>query len=698
VLRYCQKCNTRLNKITYDCFWCPKCKAYYVPSDGKTYSTFSDIIKQRTLPRRKGGDETDVFNKILKRKCGFEKGLNPAQKEALISSIRKIEQGARRGIIALPTGSGKTVLAACLLRWILTRLNLNKHRDIYAFFMAPSLVILEQVEAHDSDFRKIFSDLPVNIHALTEKRDRKGDKLLELLTPRVEIIDVHKVSYGFHREIDYVKIKPRPQIIHIIALTPQLIHDLCTQRGEEKREELFEKLDKVKVLIMDEVHHTYNGKEIQNTMREIINKIDYVIGLSATPTKEAKDNVGPIWNPGYSIEKAMLQKVLVQKIRFHIYNTNITDLKEPCEEPWKVAIERRAELYAERIIEKVEEEAKRAGEDRILKTAIACPNVREADILFDILDEKIGDRTEIFRIHYQRNERDVLRRFRECKSGVLVSVNMINIGFNDRDLEVLVLARPIRNPISYVQLVGRVLRIPSGEWNIKSENKLGYAIVMDLTNSLCKIARREHSDPSVFFSLARRVISGSEEARGFEEDLKGDTRRNSRDIKKIEADVRVTHYVSRVVSPIEAPRLLIDCSSRKRLRKSLRKAKDILLREHAAEFVVLDSRRDYVLAELYRMLRMPLSHEELGEITIPSLSEIEQGVERILELENEYVDLGYYRLEKQEKYICVRRFDGIEQSIRITKNVREKLYNVLMRLIITPEMGCKLLIIKVSIR
>ena len=129
------------------------------------------------------------------------------------------------------------------------------------------------------------------------------------------------------------------------------------------------------------------------------------------------------------------------------------------------------------------------GADRVPKTAIACPNVREADALSEILKEELGA-DDVLKIHYKEEERGVLEDFRRRKSGVLVSVNMINIGFNDRNLEALVIARPIKNPLSYVQLVGRVLRTPSKdgeEWNIKSQ--LGRAVVVDLTRSLYRLSK-----------------------------------------------------------------------------------------------------------------------------------------------------------------------------------------------------------------
>jgi len=519
----CSNCGRRMMRIREDCFVCRKCGIYIIPSEHRSYSTINDVFKQRTPFRGRTNDIMEGFSEILRKNCGFN-GLNPVQKKALEEVIKKIEHGETKGIIALPTGTGKTVLAACLLRWLLTRLKSVENARI--LFLAPSLVILEQVSTLSdmiggsvSDFCKIFKDLPIELYPMTDEKGQypKSDRLLACLKFR------------------------RPFTVPIIATTPHLISRVKKNESEWK-----ELINHVKILIMDEVHHTYNGKEMAKVMKELIDKVEYAIGLSATPTREAVENVGNLL-ASCPIEEAMRQGVLVGQINFRIYDTEIKNVEEPCDERkvWRVFIRKRVEEYAKKILEIIDDIKRTVKEDRVPKMAVACPNIREADALSEILKEKLGA-DDVLKIHYKENERGVLEDFRRRKSGVLVSVNMINIGFNDRNLEALVIARPMRNPISYVQLVGRVLRTPSRdgeEWNIKS--RLGWAVVVDLTSSLYRISKT--GSPQAFFIIARRVLEGLE-ARKFEKDLKGYLEPSEK-IKEISADVYVHHLESSIVSP-----------------------------------------------------------------------------------------------------------------------------------------------------
>ena len=529
--RQCPICDGRSWLINEDCFFCPQCNLYYVPSQDARYHSLDDIVRQRT-PTGPVDEVIRGFNVLLRENCGF-KGLNPIQERALKEIIEKIENGHSKGIVALPTGTGKTILAACLIRWIIARL--EEIRGARILFLAPRLVILEQVAgmpdmagACITGFHRIFKDIPIAPHPLIERGNRygKGEELLNLL------------------ESDW-------PYLCVVATTPQLLWNIY--KDDEKWEKLLKNIGRVKVLIIDEVHHTYNGKKTrEEIMKEIIDRVEYVIGLSATPTNEAVANVGsPLAR--CSIEEAMRLGVLVGGIKFYVYDTEVE--KRSTEGPfdeWKVCIKRRAHEYAEKIIGIINNIKKLVGRDDVPKTAVACPNVKEANALYDILNEKLG-KENIYIAHYEsrkkrgRRPTEEILDFRDSKSGVLVSVNMIDIGFDDKDLEILVLARPIRNPISYVQLVGRVLRTPSKKtraWNIKS--KLGYCVVVDLTKSLYRLPGVKN--PQGFFELSRRIMEGLERAVSFEEDLKGDKRKKE-EIREVDANVYVTHITTRLIRP-----------------------------------------------------------------------------------------------------------------------------------------------------
>jgi superfamily II DNA or RNA helicase len=111
--------------------------------------------------------------------------------------------------------------------------------------------------------------------------------------------------------------------------------------------------------------------------------------------------------------------------------------------------------------------------------------------------------------HYKVEEaQNEVKRFKSDKEGILVCVNMIDLGFDDRELEMLVIARKLNSPIAYAQLRGRVLRKPINDWNIKKIKN--YAIILDFAGNVERLQRE-----------SEMVARGEVEAEGFESDLKG---------------------------------------------------------------------------------------------------------------------------------------------------------------------------------
>ena len=133
--------------------------------------------------------------------------------------------------------------------------------------------------------------------------------------------------------------------------------------------------------------------------------------------------------------------------------------------------------YSKRFREKVKIQ-------RIPKALIITVNTLEARELANTLKEEIAKRKlEVWvgLAHYKAGKsRRIIREFKQKKSAaILVAVNMFDIGFDDPELEVLFIARPIRNPVTYTQIRGRVIRRPRNKYNFKEQ--LGFAIIVDLT-------------------------------------------------------------------------------------------------------------------------------------------------------------------------------------------------------------------------
>jgi len=453
---FCPKCGGIVKAVKSGIYKCWRCDRYYTIND--------------QAPNVLNVDERfriDVL-KVLKVNCGKE--LNVAQFQAYDKISKDLSENGRiRGIISLPTGSGKTLLSACLLRFFFKFAKIWKKGHVLV--LAPRRIIREQIAKSDSDFQNMFKDVPIIVQSITGDADSSGSKqLLDLLNK---------------------------QETFILVSTPQLINRIFKRYNG--------KVDfgRVRALILDEVHHTYNGSEISESIRYLIEKCDFVLGLSATPTRESVENVGKVLFH-YPARKAMEDGILVSQVKFYRYDTKVMDLPREVSDEWEVAIRNRAETYAEKILEVLRKERKEIGQERIFRTAIACPNINEANMLFDVLKDKVEN---VYIIHYKvPNHEKQLKSFLRSDDGILISVNMIDIGFDDRDLEVLVLARPLKSHISYVQLRGRVLRKPISDWNIKQN----YALIIDLVDNY---ERHEKFIDS--------VALGEEEAGKFESDLRG---------------------------------------------------------------------------------------------------------------------------------------------------------------------------------
>ncbi len=417
----------------------------------------------------------EQLNELVKEITGHE--LNDIQKEALkrLDELLKKEHDKLSGIIAMPTGTGKTRLAFTFLLYLFLREDLRKGDKV--LWLAPLEILLDQAKEEGDLLLKKLKDLQMQIYTpiSNELWETKG-KHLQYLLKDEGIISV------------------------VIPTTPQLLNRQFSEKGSEFKDMITE----VYAAILDEVHHTYWGPEIRKvieTLQEIAN-IRFILGLSATPTKEAKEALGePVYS--CSTRKAMDMGILMERLKIYRTITKVVkdsirlEEKDRFSEPvwrldeWQVAIYERAEKYAEKIIEVLKKEV---GEEslkrRIPKTLVVAANTGEADLIKKELDSKIRDlchRNNLVSVaHYNIDEaEEVLSEFRKKKEGILVTVDMAKMGFDDKNLEVLIIARPVRSPLSYIQIRGRVLRKPdekAAEDSLKLRSE-PYAVLIDFTEA-----------------------------------------------------------------------------------------------------------------------------------------------------------------------------------------------------------------------
>jgi superfamily II DNA or RNA helicase len=329
--------------------------------------------------------------------------------------------GSRFGLVQLPTGCGKTRLAAAAIKLLLDSGLL--HGDDVVLVLSPRLVIREQI------MREMEAVLG------------KGFMVVEV---------------GSSEELQYYLTSASTTSVnpYLLVATPQLLVS-AERRGL---------LQGVKIvgLVLDEVHHTYTGDEtsevVEGLVRRVVGGGGFAIGLTATPTKEALKLLGE--NLLYSAlsAQAMVEGVLVGKLTIRYTETKFDCPPEI--DPWKYEIPQRAEAYSKKILETL-------GGKVSSKVLVVAPNVSEADMIRDRLAEMLENSGEgsagafVRTAHYREADpMDVIGWFREAGRGILVTVNMADIGFDVPDLEVLVLARKFSSPVAYTQVRGRVLRKP----------------------------------------------------------------------------------------------------------------------------------------------------------------------------------------------------------------------------------------------
>jgi superfamily II DNA or RNA helicase len=131
------------------------------------------------------------------------------------------------------------------------------------------------------------------------------------------------------------------------------------------------------VIILDEVHHTFVGQKISDSIKSLLNfeNVKIALGLSVTPTWKAKQLLQNILYSS-TTERAMKEGILIKGLKIYSTQTKVNidanllsewqfyrklykdiGLNEqyPMNE-WQVAIYERAEKYAEKIIEVLKEE------------------------------------------------------------------------------------------------------------------------------------------------------------------------------------------------------------------------------------------------------------------------------------------------------------------------------------------------------
>jgi superfamily II DNA or RNA helicase len=409
--------------------------------------------------------------------------LNVYQREALGKILRKYFRDSKvSNIVQMPTGTGKTILAAAVILalWLMNR---NKEDKLFVLFLAPRSVI--RFQAYVTFMNIIRKISKGNVRIYLEDNSASFCRDVSLISGKYHKLPNFTTGFQKYRLNGLV-----------IVITPQLLMSVSKNRTS-----CFTNIvNNIDALILDEVHTYYIGEETRKIIEDVFRnskRLQMTLGLTATPVKESIELVGDLIYQKHSRD-AMDKGLLTPLLRIICYRTWLSNIKiiesnaNDYKDEWRLAIVERAKEYANRILEIIGSLMNDEQLERFPKVLVMAPNITEADLIHEQLQSLLNDyykNVKVLKAHSKladEKPHKIIDHFKKLKSGILITVNMADIGFDDPDLEVLVIARPLNNPVSYVQIRGRVLRKAKVTDNIK--NMLGYALIIDLVSQPGKSA------------------------------------------------------------------------------------------------------------------------------------------------------------------------------------------------------------------
>lgn len=413
--------------------------------------------------------------------------LRPYQKEAIESIEQALLSRKRRMLVAMATGTGKTVVAVSLV-----------YRLLKSGF-AKRILFLVDRRALAAQAVKAFS-------TFEPEPGLKFDRIYEVYSQRFRREDLgEEVSFDPNVMPNEYLTNPQPHHVFVYVCTIQRMRInlfgregmFGVERGDVDVDDEAEKLDipihAFDVVIADECHRGYTSAE-ESKWREVLDHFDAVkIGLTATPAAHTKAYFTDIVYR-YDYERAVREGYLVDydvvKVRSDI-TMNGLFLKPGEEVGLKDTVTGRMTfevLEDEREFDTADLEAKVTAPDRnrkivkeFAKFALEqekelgrfpktlffavndLPHVSHADQLVDILRDEFG-RGDAFvqKITGSPTVDRPLQRIREFRNrpepAIVVTVDMLTTGVDVPRIENLVFLRPVKSRILFEQMLGRGTR------------------------------------------------------------------------------------------------------------------------------------------------------------------------------------------------------------------------------------------------
>lgn len=367
-------------------------------------------------------DELNLVNKILPRKIGFNGTMRDYQKEALDAWVGN----GYRGVLALPTGSGKTVIAVAGV----------------AMLGKPALIVVytkDHVRQWAEAFRK-FTDASSLVGAYYGE-----EKKLSHIT-----ITTYQTAFRKVREF--------------ARYFPLIVFDEAHHLPAEKFKAVAFKMPSPYRLGLSATPEREDGKH-----EEIFPLIGGVIYVKTPSELAEKGYLAPFIIRRIKVKLSGGEQERYEILRKRFQNLaggrSFQELLEAAKKGDKRAIEA-LKLHAEirNIIQYSESKLKAVEE--IVKKELANGNKIIVFTQYKEQAEEIGGRVEGHVLHGDLKDKEreaVIRQFKEAKTGVLIVTTVGDEGLDIPDANVGVFVSGTGSRRQFIQRLGRLLRPAPGK-------------------------------------------------------------------------------------------------------------------------------------------------------------------------------------------------------------------------------------------
>lgn len=314
-------------------------------------------------------------------------------------------------LIAAPTGSGKSVILGMFLKKFL-----DEYPDDQVLVLSHTQTILEQ---DYNALKEFFPTTPIGLFS-----SGLGSKEIEQIT-------VAGIQSAY-RSLDKFK------WFNIIFVDE--VHSV-NHKAEGMYRKLLDNSHAVKIGMSATIFRTGHGY-LHEGKTTLFNKLAYDL--------TSRDNFNELVDKGYLcnlIPVAPSMQLDSARVKKSAGDYNVKDLARTHD---KNSITQRA-------VDNILHYAKNYKKWLVFAIDIDhADHIAEALVKNGIPAKSLHSRSEVDR-------RDVIKEFKDQKFRALVSVGMITTGFDDPEIDCIILLRPTLSPVLHVQMIGRGLRVSPGK-------------------------------------------------------------------------------------------------------------------------------------------------------------------------------------------------------------------------------------------